>query len=132
MPLPWLLTPADLAGVNAFRAALSGSLGAEPAAHGEGASSLQLQLMKMSVAARPELSPNQAQIAAATSTSTAPPPHDALSAGSSPEVLLPPLEIAAAHLFAAPAAPALASAEDDDEALFDYDDDKPGVLELLG
>lgn len=134
LPLPWLLTPSALDEINGLRAGLSAALGADPSSAGgaSAAAALQLGLIKMSVSPRPELSAAQAATAAQAAATSAPPPPDATPAVA-PDVLLPPLEIAPAELFAV-AAPAEADAKPDaveDESLFMADDDYD-ALELLG
>jgi hypothetical protein len=133
VPLPWLLTPSALDEINSLRAALSAALGTTPAASGASAAALQLALIKMSVAPRPELSAAQAA-AAAADWINAPPPRR-LASARTPDELLPPLALAAIEIFAPPAdvqaAGGAPKAKEEDEALF-MDDGEHGALELLG
>ncbi|KOO25951.1 putative ATP-dependent RNA helicase ythdc2-like protein [Chrysochromulina tobinii] len=133
VPLPWLLTPSALDEINSLRAALSAALGTTPAASGASAAALQLALIKMSVAPRPELSAAQAA-AASADWINAPPPRR-LASARTPDELLPPLALAAIEIFAPPAdvqaAGGAPKAKEEDEALF-MDDGEHGALELLG
>eukprot|EP00967_Tisochrysis_lutea_P154406 scaffold306525_cov12-Tisochrysis_lutea.AAC.1 len=70
--LPWLLRASDLVAINELRAALSASVGEDPATEAEPAAALQLMLMKLLIEKRPPLNEGLAQIAAAAASQANP------------------------------------------------------------
>ena len=93
LPLPWMLDLVAIEEINALRAALSATLGETPAAQGESAASLQLRIMRLSVAQRPALSASHAAAALAAAAAARPPAHATPEAY--PTDMLPPLRIVA-------------------------------------
>ena len=140
LPLPWLLTTTALEEINSIRRAISLTLGPRPSAEGEGASSLQLRLMRLSVAQRPPLSASQSAAAVAAATATQSPPRCV--PAETPAEFLPPIRMQAfspsvsadgvpAMLGAQTAATTEGGAPPDEEDMLDWDEDEDEPLELL-
>ena len=85
--LPWLLRASDLVAINELRAALSASVGEDPATEAEPAAALQLMLMKLLIEKRPPLNEGLAQIAAAAASQANP-----IARRHCSPFLLPPIE----------------------------------------